>query len=102
MLEGNEYRWSFPFGMAHYANKNTGKFIPDKDSREKILLELPKLENLDQVKKLDDFFVDLSISVDINFETIQDEVTYIMSPLSKLRVVIKNVKTVNEDNAPAV
>ena len=88
--------------MAHYSNKNTEKFIPDKDSREKILLELPKLENLDQVKKLDDFFVDLSISVDITFETIQDEVTYIMSPLSKLRVVIKNVKTVNEDNAPAV
>ena len=56
--------------MAHYANKNTEKFIPDKDSREKILLELPKLENLDQVKKLDDFFVELNISVDITFETI--------------------------------
>lgn len=70
MLEGKVYRWSLPFDMAHYANENTEKIFPDKDSRETILLELPKLENLNQVKKLDDFFVELNISVDITFETI--------------------------------
>ena len=40
--EEEEYRWSLPADMAEYANKNSEKFITDKDVKEAILLKLPR------------------------------------------------------------
>ena len=55
--EEEEYRWSLPADMAEYAHENSEKFITDKDVKEPILLKLPRPENIDLVKKLDDFFI---------------------------------------------
>ena len=43
--------------MAEYANKNSERFTLDKDVKEAILLKLPRLENIDLVKKLNDFLL---------------------------------------------
>ena len=45
--------------MTEYANENSEKFIPDKDVKEAILLKLPRPENIDPVKKLEDFLLEL-------------------------------------------
>ena len=44
--------------MAEYANENSQKFIPEKDVKETILLKLPRPENIDPVKMLDDFLLE--------------------------------------------
>ena len=45
--------------MGDYTNENTEKFIPDKALRKAILLKLSIHDNLDPVKKLDDFLAEL-------------------------------------------
>ena len=57
--EEEEYRWSLPADMAEYANEKSEMFIPDKDVKEGFLLKLPRPENIDPVKKLDDFLLEL-------------------------------------------
>ena len=78
--------------MTEYANENLEKFIPDKDVKEAILLKLPRPKNIDPVKKLDDFLLELlkqkkktvDITIDDTSEKIQDKAIDIMGPLSKL------------------
>ena len=90
--EEEEYRWSLPADMAEYANENLEKFIPEKDVQEATLLKLSRPENIDPVKKLDDFLLELlkqkkntvDITIDGTFEKIQDKAIDIMGPLSKL------------------
>ena len=45
--------------MASYANKYFEEFIPEGDLKEAILTQSPVPENMDTVKKLDDFLKDL-------------------------------------------
>ena len=45
--------------MTGYANENLEKFIPDTNVKEAILLKLPRPENIDPVKKLDEFLLEL-------------------------------------------
>ena len=45
--------------MAEYANKNSERFTLDKDVKEAILLKWPRPENVDLVKKLNDFLLEL-------------------------------------------
>ena len=105
-----EYRWSLPADMAEYANDNAEKFIPDKDMNEAILWKLPRPEKIDLVKKLHDFLLELlkpkkktaDITMDGTFKKIQDKVTYIMAPLSKLWVMIENADSEKDGNAPVV
>ena len=59
MSEEEEYRCSLPSDIVPYANENAETFIPDKDVREAIRLQLPKPDNLYPLKKLDDFLVEL-------------------------------------------
>ena len=37
--------------MAEYADKNSEKFIPDKDAKKAILLNLSRLDKINPVKK---------------------------------------------------
>ena len=53
------YRWSLPPDMADYAKENSEKFISHKDVKEAILLNLPKPDNVNPVKKLDDILLEL-------------------------------------------
>ena len=41
--------------MTSYENYNSEKYIPEKDVKEAILIKTPRPENLDPVKKLDDY-----------------------------------------------
>ena len=57
--EEEEYRLALRANMAEYGNKNSERFIPDKDVKEAILLKLPRPENIDPIKKLNDFLLEL-------------------------------------------
>ena len=78
--------------------------------KEAILLNLPRPENTDPIKKLDDFLLELlkqkkktvDIMIDGIFEKFQDKVTDIMGPLSKLWVMIENANSEQDGNAPVV
>ena len=108
--EEEEFRWSLPADTVEYANKNSEKFIPDKDVKEAILLKFPRPENIDPVKKLDEFLLELlkqkkitvDIKIDDTFEKVQGKVTDIMGPLSKLWDMIENASSEKDGNAPVV
>ena len=42
-----------------YHNDNSEKYIPEKDVKEVILIKTPRPENLESVKKLDDYLQEL-------------------------------------------
>ena len=92
ITEEEEYKWSLPQDMASYVNDNSEKYVPKKDVKEAILIKTPRPENLDPVKKLDDYLQELlkqkkrprDIAIDNILEKVQDKVLYIMGPLSKL------------------
>ena len=87
--------------MANYANDNSEKYIPEKDVREAILIKTPRSENLDPVKKLDDYLQELlkqkkrpqDIAIDNTLEKVHDKVLDIMGPLSKLWVMVEQVNS---------
>ena len=55
ITEEEEHKWNLPQDMASYASDNSEKYIPKKDVKEAILIKTPKPENLDPVKKLEDY-----------------------------------------------
>ena len=73
-----QYRWSFPADVSAYANENSKKFMLYKDVREATLLKSPKPENIDLVKKLDEFFLELpeekKKTLDINIVSISENI----------------------------
>ena len=85
--------------MASYANDNSEKYIPEKYVKEAILIKTPRPENLDPVKKLDDYLQELlkqkkrpqDIAIDNTLEKVQDKVLDIMGPQSKLWVMVEQV-----------
>ena len=87
--------------MASHANNNSEKYIPEKDVKEAIFIKTPMSENLDPVKKLDDYLQELlkqkkrrqDIVIDNTLETVQDKVLDIIVPLSKLWVMIEQVNS---------
>ena len=78
--------------------------------KEAILLKLPRQGNIDPVKKLDYFLLELlkqkkktvDLTIDGAFEKIQDKVTYIIGLLSKLWVMIENANSEKDSNVPVV
>ena len=92
ITEEEEYKWSLPQDMASYVNDNSEKYIPEKDVKETILIKTPTPENLDPVKKLDDYLQELlkqkkrpqDIAINNTLKKVQDKVLDIKGPLSKL------------------
>ena len=101
ITEEEEYKWFLPQDMTSYANDNSEKYIPEKDVKEAILIKTPRLENLDPVKKLDDYLQELliqkkrpqDIAIDNTLEKVQDKVLNIIEPLSKLWVMVEQVNS---------
>ena len=54
--EEDKFRYNFPTDMAEYANTHFETYVKEADLEQPILTENPVPDNLDQVKKLDDFF----------------------------------------------
>ena len=96
-----EYKWSLPQDMASYTNDNSEKYIPEKDVKEAILIKTPRPENLDPVKKLDDYLQEplkqkkrpQDIAMDNTLEKVQNKVLDIMGPLSKLWLMVEQVNS---------
>ena len=59
VTEDEKFKWKLPKRMASYANKYFTEFIPKGDLKEAVLKRSPLPENMDSVKKLDDFLKDL-------------------------------------------
>ena len=57
--EEEEYKCSLPQDMASYVNDNSKKYISEKDVKEAILIKTLRPENLDPVKKLNDYLQEL-------------------------------------------
>ena len=78
-----------------------GEIYPRKYVKEAILIKTPRPENLDPVKKLDDYLQELlnqkkrpqDIVIDNTLEKVQDKLLDIMGPLSKLLVMIEQVNS---------
>ena len=96
ITEEEEYKCSLPQDMTSYANDNSEKCIPEKDVKEAILIKAPRPENLDPVKKLNDYLQKLMkqkkrpqhVTIDNTLEKVQGKVLDIMGPLSKLWVIV--------------
>ena len=99
ITEEEEYKRPLPQDMASHGNNNPEKYIQEKYVKEVILIKTPRPENLDPVKKLDDYLQELlkqkkrrqDIVIDNTLETVQEKVLEIMVPLSKLWVIIEQV-----------
>ena len=89
--------------MACYANDNSEKYIPEKYVKDAILIKTPRPENLDPVKKLDDYLQMLlkqkkrpqDIAVDNTLEKVEDKFLDTMGPLSKLWFMVEQVNSVS-------
>ena len=55
ITENEKFKWKLPRSMANYANKYFEEYVPEDSLKEPILCQNPVPNNLDNVKKLDDF-----------------------------------------------
>ena len=91
--------------MASYANKYFEEFIPEGDLKEAILTQSPVPENMDTVKKLDDFLKDLlkekkktnGQNLQNIFEKLQNKTRDVMGPLTKLRKILEEAKQAEDE-----
>ena len=78
--------------MASHANDNSEKYISEKYVKKTILIKTPRPENLDPVKKMDDYLQELlkqkkrpqDVAIDSTLEKGQDKVFNIMGTRPKL------------------
>ena len=90
LTEGEKFKCNLPKGMARYANIFFEEFIPEGDLKEAILTQSPVPENMDTLKKLDDFLKDLlkekkkinEQNLENIFGKLQNKTRDIMGPLA--------------------
>ena len=100
VTEDEKFKWKLPKGMASYANKYFEEFIPEGDLKEAILTQSPVPENIDTVKKLDDFLKDLlkekkktnEQNLENIFEKLQNKTRDVTGPLAKLWKIREDAK----------
>ena len=91
--------------MASYANKYFEEFIPEGDLKEAILTQSPVPENMDTVKKLDDFLKDLlkekkktnEQNLENIFEKLQNKTRDVVGPLAKLWKILEDAKQAEDE-----
>ena len=91
--------------MASYANKYFEEFIPETDLKEAILTQSRVPENMDTVKKLDDFLKDLlkekkktnGQNLENIFEKLQNKTRDVMGPLTKLWKILEDAKQAEDE-----
>ena len=108
IFEKDKFRYSLPTDMAEYANTHFETYVKEADLKQHILMENPIPDNLDQIKKLDDFVRDIlkdehiqkDLDMEITIEKIQSKNACIMDPLSKLWILVKEARRSNEKQIP--
>ena len=91
--------------MANYANKYFEEYVPEDSLKEAILCQNPVPDNLDNVKKLDDFLRDIlkekrktnKQNIENVLEKLQRKTVDVMGPLSKLLNILEGAKGAEED-----
>ena len=91
--------------MASYAHKYFEEFIPEGDLKEAILTQSPVPENMDTVKKLDDFLKDLlrekkkthEQNLENIFEKLQNKMRDVMGLLAKLWKILEDAKQAEDE-----
>ena len=84
--------------MASYANKYFEEFIPEGDLKEAILTQSPVPENMDTVKKLDDFLKDLlKERKKTNGQNLEYKTSDVMGPLAKLWKILEDAKQAEDE-----
>ena len=59
ITENEKFKWKLPKSMENYANKYFEEYVPEDSLKEAILCQNPVPDNLDNVKKLDDFLKEI-------------------------------------------
>ena len=92
--------------MANYANKYFEEYVPEDSVKEVILCQTPVPDNLDNVKKLDDFLRDIlrkkrrktnEQNIENVLEKLHQKTVDVMGPLSKLWNTLEGAKGAEED-----
>ena len=89
--------------MASYANKYFEEFIPEGGLKEAILTQNPVPENMETLKKLDDFLKDLlkektnEQNLENIFEKLQNKTRDVMSPLARLQKILEDAKQAEDE-----
>ena len=58
-MDEDQFKWDLPSKLASYANTQLEKYIPEKSLQDAICEVHPVPNNLNQVKKMDEFLKDL-------------------------------------------
>ena len=80
---------------------NWEEYIPEKDVKEATVIKIPGPENLNPVKKLDDYLQELlkqkkrtqDIAIDKSLEKVQDKILHIIGPLWKLWAIVEQMNS---------
>ena len=105
ITENEKFKWKLPKSMANYANKYFEEYVPEDSLKEVILCQNPVPDNLDNVKKLDDFLRDIlkekrktnEQNIENVLEKLQRKTVDVMGPLSKLWNILEGAKGAEED-----
>ena len=105
VTENGKFKWKIPKSMANYANKYFEEYVPEDSLKEAILCQNPVPDNLDNVKKLDDFLRDIlkekrktnEQNIENVLEKLQRKTVDVMGPLSKLWNILEGAKGAEED-----
>ena len=101
VTEDEKFKGQLPKGIASYAKKYFGEFIPEGHLKKAILTQGPVPENMDTVKKFINFIKDLlkekkktnERNLENIFENLQNKATHVMGPLAKLWKIPQERKT---------
>ena len=96
----DQFKWDLPSELASYANTQFEKYILEKSIHDAVCEVYPAPNNLNQVKKMDEFLRDLlkeknknnSLAVDEILGKTQKRTLSVMGPLSKVWLKLENAK----------
>ena len=96
----DQFKWDLTSELTSYANTQFEKYIPEKSLHDAICEVHPVPNNLNQVKKMDEFLKDLlkvknkynSLAIDEILGKIQKRALSVMGPLSEVWLKLENAK----------
>ena len=102
----DQFKWDLPSELASYANTQFEKYIPEKSLHDAICEVHPVPNNLNQVKKMDEFLKDLlkeknknnSLAIDEILRKIQKRTLSVMGSLFKVWLKLENDKISRRDS----
>ena len=105
ITENEKFKWKLTKSMANYTNKCSEEYVPEDSFKEAILCQNPVPDNLDNVKKLNDFLRDIlkekrktnEQNIKNVLKKLQRKTVAVMGPLLKLWNILERAKGIEED-----